>query len=121
MSTRTAFRTHDGVPVADGPCGPDIEWATVYFDPEDARLNDRDLLRLMMYRVCNRQVEVNDVPMHHRYSHCLSIRVSGPLPDDDAVYEVAEGMLDYFWAEVMSGEIVINRSYIFRRHSMDLF
>jgi hypothetical protein len=88
--------------------------------PEEARLNNLDLIRLMMYRVVNRQVTVDELPMHYRYSHCLSIRVAGELPDEDAVHEVAEAMLDYFYAKVKSGELFINRTYIFRRRSRDL-
>ena len=121
MSTRTAFRTRiDDIPVADGPSGQHVVWATVYFDPEEAWLNDLELVRRMMYRVVNRQVTVDELPMHHRYSHCVSIRVGGELPDDDAVYEVAEVMLDYFHGKVKSGEFVVNRGYIFRRRSQDL-
>ncbi|CAP93314.1 hypothetical protein N7489_003972 [Penicillium chrysogenum] len=121
MSTRTAFRTRiTDLPIADGPSGQHVVWATVYFYPEEARINNLDLIRLMMYRVVNRQVTVDELPMHHRYSHCLSIRVAGELPDEDAVHEVAEAMLDYFYGKVKSGELVINRTYIFRRRSRDL-
>ncbi|CAG8897813.1 unnamed protein product [Penicillium nalgiovense] len=82
MSTRTAFRTRiTDLPIADGPSGQHVVWATVYFYPEEARLNNLDLIRLMMYRVLNRQVTVDELPRHHRYSHCLSIRVAGELPD----------------------------------------
>lgn len=95
-------------------------WATVYFDPDEARLPDLELVRLMMYRVVNRQIRVDEFPMHHMYSHCLSIRVAGELPDEDAVHEVAEAMLDYFYRKVKSGEFVINRTYVFRRRSRDL-
>lgn len=95
-------------------------WATVYFDPDEARLSDLELIRLMMYRVVNRQVEIGELPMHHRYSHCLSIRVGGELPDEDAVYEVAEAMVDYFYGRAKSGEFDVNRTYIFRRQSRDL-
>ncbi|KAJ5794293.1 hypothetical protein N7457_000892 [Penicillium paradoxum] len=121
MSTRTAFRTRDNVPVADGPCAPDVQWATIYFDPEDSGLNDVELVRLMMYRVVNRQAEVDALPMHHRYSHCLSVRIAGSLPDADAVFEVAEAMVDYFYNQILSGAFVVNRCYIFRRRSVDLF
>lgn len=121
MSTRTAFRTRiQDIPVADGPSGQHVVWATVYFDPDEARLADLELVRLMMYRVVNRQVRIDELPMHHRYSHCLSICVAGELPDEDAVCEVAEAMLDYFYDMVKSGEFVINRTYIFRRRSRDL-
>ncbi|CAG8886034.1 unnamed protein product [Penicillium egyptiacum] len=121
MSKRTAFRTRiTDLPIADGPSGQHVVWATVHFYPEEARLNNLELVRLMMYRVVNRQVTVDELPMHHRYSHCLSIRVAGELPDEDAVHEVAEAMLDYFYERVESGEFVINRDYIFRRRSWDL-
>lgn len=121
MSTRTAFCTYSNFPVADGACGPDIQWVTVYFDPQEAKLNDVDLVCLMMYRVVNRQVEVDNLPMHHRYSHCLSIRIAGPLPADGTVYGAAESILDCFYDRIISGELIVNRSYIFRRRSMVLF
>lgn len=121
MSTRTAFRTRiEDIPVSDGPSGKNVVWATVYFDPDEARLPDLELVRLMMYRVVNRQIRVDEFPMHHMYSHCLSIRVAGELPDEDAVHEVAEAMLDYVYRKVKSGEFVINRTYVFRRRSRDL-
>ncbi|KAJ5494551.1 hypothetical protein N7463_010638 [Penicillium fimorum] len=121
MSTRTAFRTRiEDIPVADGPSGDQVVWVTVYFDPDEAKLNNLELVRLMIYRVVNRQVTVNDSPMHHRWSHCLSVRVAGKLPDEDAIYEVAEAMCDCFYAKVKSGEFVINRTYILRKRSRDL-
>lgn len=95
-------------------------WVTVYFDPSEARLNDLELVRLMMYRVVNQQVVIDELPKHHRYSHCLSVRIGGELPDENAVYEVAEAMVDYYYRKVKSGEFVVNRTYIFRRQSRDL-
>ncbi|KAJ5158987.1 uncharacterized protein N7500_008638 [Penicillium coprophilum] len=121
MPTRAAFNTRIlDLPVADGPSGDNVVWVTVYFDPDEAKLNNLELVRIMIYRVMNRQVTVNSSPMHHRWSHCLSIRVAGKLPDEDAIYQEAEARCDYFYGKVKSGEFVINRNYILRRRSRDL-
>ncbi|KAJ5185745.1 hypothetical protein N7491_006387 [Penicillium cf. griseofulvum] len=46
MSTRTAFINRiDNEPVADGSSGYQVVWVTVYFDPDEARLNDLELVR----------------------------------------------------------------------------
>ena len=69
--TQGVFRDRDGC-LLDKPSGKNIYWLTVWFDPEEARLTDVALMRLMIYRIHNRQTTINTEHKHQRYSHCVS-------------------------------------------------
>jgi hypothetical protein len=114
--SRGVFMNEIG-PIPDRPNGPDIHWLTVWFDPEDSKLTFHALARLIIFRIHNRQATIDIEPQHQKYSHCLSLRIEGPLRDDAMIYDFADRMMDWYLDEFKAGRKFINRQLIFRRRS----
>ncbi|KAJ5872390.1 uncharacterized protein N7529_004743 [Penicillium soppii] len=115
--TQGVFLDRDGY-IPDKPGGKDVYWVTLWFDPEEARLTDVALAHLMTYRIRNRQTTINTEPKHQRYSHCLSLCIEAYMWDEDMVYEIAERLMDWYFANISAQNIIFNRSLIFRRRSL---
>lgn len=111
-----AFADYAG-PIPDRPNGQDIFWVTVWFDAQEAKLTTPALLRLMTFRIYNRQVTIDPEPKHQQNTHCLSLRIEGHFGDDEAILNAAGQRMDWYVEEFNAGKKFINRRFIFRRRS----
>jgi hypothetical protein len=115
--TQGAFRDGEGV-IPDKPSGKNVYWLTVWLYPEEAGLTNVALIHLISHRIHNRQTTINMEPKHQRYSHCISLRIEAHTWDEDMIYQIAEGLMEWYLQEISTQRLFFNRSFIFRKRSI---
>jgi hypothetical protein len=68
-------------------------WITVWFNEEESRLRDQDLLTLMLNRIHDEVADIRTDNLHHTHMWCISIPVFVKAPaGSNAILFYVEGL-----------------------------
>jgi hypothetical protein len=91
------------------------QWVTVFFDWTDRKVNDEELMDLVVARIDARDGIISSQPVHHDVKFCLSLRVPKIWHRTDvSIAAGAKLVAQWHKSEIRHAGMRINRRYLFR-------